>query len=225
MKGDKTMKKSATKSRLFVVICIMISSLLFANIYVVSAHEMYYDGSTGIVLKWHDVTNRTAYLKMNDDLLDSSYSSYYYAVRTAWPNASARVSVTDTVLSYSNVDLATATETYWRGRYGYLESMGVLGVCDISSTDNIEINNLADAKACSGLIKYAGILYTPFESVFENSTHMKFVMMHEIGHSLGLGHPNDGYYVTSAASVMRTQSIETYYTPQAHDISDLNSKY
>ena len=83
--------KSIRKSFLIMpLVCI----LLFLNTSGVFAHEIFYDGTTGVPLKWNDVTNRTAKLKINGDLLDSNYSSHYSVIRVAWPNASARVSAT-----------------------------------------------------------------------------------------------------------------------------------
>lgn len=192
----------------------------------VSAHEMWYNGTTPIVLKWSDVTNRTAKLKMNADNLHGGYVSLYSSIKTAWPNASARVSITASDFSSSNVDLATATEAEWKRRWGdkYLDKMGV---CDLTSTDGYQLN-ASNANLSSKRIRYAGILYSPFESEYYNITNQKRVMVHEIGHAFGLGHPNVdvGNYFTSAASVMRTNTYnESYWTPQSHDINDLNNKY
>ena len=51
-------------------------------------------------------------------------------------------------------------------------------------------------------------------------------MIHELGHSLGLGHPNAQYDTSNDPSVMRTNITEvSYYTPRQHDINDLRYKY
>lgn len=192
------------------------------------AHEIYYDGYgpgyDKIPLKWFDVTNRKANLKINGDRLDSNYLPQYTIAKNAWPNASSRVGVAEASFSTSNVDLGTSTVVAWEDMWGYWGARSVLGICRITSTDGILLDSAAKARASSGKIKYASILFTPFNS-FENTTHRRYTMVHELGHALGLGHPNTDYYVTNAASVMRTGSVESYYTPQAHDINDLNTKY
>ena len=189
-----------------------------------SAHEIFYDGTTPVVLKWAFVTNRTANLKMNGDSLSDEYAEHYNTAKNAWPNASARVSVTHVDFEDSNIDIATATEDAWYDRFGW-EEREYYGVCDIASTDGIDLDSLYNAKQSSRLIRYAGILYTPYTSTFHGETHMKKTMVHEIGHALGLGHPHDGPAATTVDSVMNQGSDVNYYTPQAHDINDLNNKY
>lgn len=208
-------------------VLIIASVFLLTNIIVpnVSAHEIFYDGSTAIPLKWANVTNRVASLKINGDKLDSNYSSQYSTIRYAWSNASARVSISQTDFSSSNVDLGTATKSAWASIVGEWNVYSVLGLCQATSTDGIALDSVAHAKSSSGKIKYASILFTPYTTGFQNTTHRRCTMVHEIGHALGLGHPNTTYNVTSAASVMRQGTVETYYTPQTHDINDLNNKY
>jgi len=208
----------------YVLFCMIISILMISSFYV-SAHEIFYNGSTPAPLKWYDVSYRTANLKMNGDYLSIDYSPQYYSVRVAWPNASSRVSVTNSSFYGSNVDLATASENTWDNRFGIPYGYYVYGVCDMVSTDGYQLNSYSNANVSSKLIKYAGILLTPYTDEFDNSTQMRFVMVHEIGHALGLGHPNTYYFVTNDASVMRQGTTETYYAPQTHDINDLNNKY
>lgn len=218
------MKHLMKKAALCFLCCILLFGLFGANSDKLSAHEIAYDGTTPLVLKWAFVTNRTANLKINGDSLSSAYSSHYNTAKNAWPNASARVSVTQVDFNSSNVDIATASEEAWDDRYGWKASE-YFGVCDIISTDGYELNSVSNIKQSSRLIRYAGILYTPYTHTFKNETHMKKTMVHEIGHALGLGHPDSGPDAMNVASVMNQGSNVTYFTPQAHDINDLNNKY
>ncbi len=101
----------------------------------------------------------------------------------------------------------------------------VYGITDITTTDNILITDSNSAKNSSRLIKYGHIYMNPHSKVFGSENDKLYTMVHEIGHVLGLGHPDYIYYPVNDQSIMKQGSYSSYSTPRTHDINDISNKY
>ena len=108
------MKKLWKNNLTIYTACMMVIGLLFLNVQEVAAHEAYYSNGVGVPLRWAHVDNTICYVKISTYNLSEDYTPYYNDVIYAWPNASARVSVTPTTFAESNIDLVTPTEAAWR---------------------------------------------------------------------------------------------------------------
>ncbi len=69
--------------------------------------------------------------------------------------------------------MATATSEYWVARWGSEDALSYLGVCDITATDGTRLTDRESVKESSRLIKYAGIILTPYIDRYDSTTHMK----------------------------------------------------
>lgn len=125
----------------FALLFAILLSLLLVNTTSVSAHEMYYDNGVPIVMKWNFVTNRVANLKMCNYNLTGKYLTNYPIARAAWPNASARVSVTETAFSSSNVDLLIPDVGNSSASVESVMRQGALGYYEPKSHDITDLNN------------------------------------------------------------------------------------
>lgn len=116
----------------------------------VSAHEIFYEGTppngTPIPLKWATIESGKAYMKMNGDYLNDDYSGQYVTASYMWSTYSQKVKIDRVSFSTSTVDLSTTTTSYWDNRFGYLISLNILGVCDMTSTDGITIESLEEKR-------------------------------------------------------------------------------
>ena len=209
--------------------------LIFTLTFGISAHEMYYTSSgSPVTLRWSVLSNGKCYIKINGDKINSSgnfsvYNQQYNNCKYAWSNSisSLITIVEEDNFTTSNVDVATATESYWDSMFDTDNYYSISAFTRLSDTNNNAVTNLTSAINSTGNIDYAAIFMSPFVAGFGgDNTYIKRIIVHEIGHALTLGHPNTIYYPVNDASVMRQDDDEaTYYTPRTHDINDIMAKY
>ncbi len=115
----------------------------------------------------------------------------------------------------------------------------VLGFTWIVDSDGNSIVDEYDCIYSSGIIDYSIIYMNPTGDIFYHETddltvvlnRIQKTMVHEIGHAMGLGHPDRDSYspiADTTFSVMRQgfpDEVNSGTVPQAHERIDLNSMY
>lgn len=189
------------------------------------AHEMWSTSPH----RWYDVHWSDEYLhsyvfiKANGSLLDSGYSSAYAPTLYNWNFYSNNyATVSDTSFSDSDVDFAaraTWPSTWTANAAARTLCYDAQGDCYCvlpGSSVNV---------SCSRELERAEIWTNKKFNTDPNYTIQvkKFVLAHEFGHVLGLGHPGD-----TTQSVLHTNTLpgwSSYEKPKSHDRSDLASFY
>lgn len=119
------------------------------------------------------------------------------------------------------------------------KSSSTLATTWIVDTKGLDLVYAANRPNTSGVIDLALIYMNPTGTVFSNGTtntttikkRIKKTMVHELGHAMGLGHPDRDSYnpiSDSVYSIMRQgfpDKKKTGLVPQPHERSDLNSMY
>ena len=230
------MKRKFIKKTVSAILSVLLILTLTVGI---SAHEMFYlDYGTYYVpieLKWVNMLNGKAYLKVNSDGLSNApvwgnnytiYVEQYANTKYVWNNCASSVTVTSTSANNATVIYTTPSETEWRWLVGEGEEYDVFGTTRLYDSSSNYIQNVYTASISNGNIVKAYIYMSPYVNArFNgNSTAVRATFVHETGHALTLGHPNTSYDYVNVASVMISgQTVYTTYQP--HDEGDIRAKY
>lgn len=198
------------KKSVLLIVCLLVVSL-FSNTY---AHEILITPTSWY--RWapriKEIGYETCHLKTNSSYLyKSQYKNRYSSCLSAWNNNSSnRVYSVDTAFSTSNVDFKDNT---WSSAWG-ANTAGITFAYNSSGYDWLSGN------FNSGGIYRAVIYLNPDLATVLSQTQIDYLLRHELGHVLGLGHPPD-----TTASIMHRYVNTTWTIPQSHDRSDLTSWY
>ena len=125
----------------------------------------------------------------------------------------------DTAFGSSKVDFVTVSDVNIWNQYFSNEQGAVACVRNSAGQYPIE-NPYGPTGFNSGTIVSAQILVNPSSAVYNTTFKQDYMLRHELGHVMGLGHTP-----LNVISIMNPSENPTYNTVQTHDINDLNAFY
>ncbi|MFD2614592.1 hypothetical protein [Paenibacillus gansuensis] len=191
------------------------------------AHEVFYNPATSstVAVRWQNlsVDGHMSKLDANGDYLSSPYTDNFSTAVSNWMSSSSAVVAYAVSFSTSKVDLSTPTQSSWdNSGIPYYAAAATI----MYDKAGAQVMTYTQAYNSTKKMNYANVWCNPNKDYAGPSeTDQSKTLTHEMGHVLGLGHPEAYNPIpTSTTSVMRQGSLG-YSTPQSHEASDIRAMY
>lgn len=205
-----------------------VATILFSAIpAITSAHEIFYNPATSstVALRWQNLSVDGHMLKLNAnaDYLKAPYTDNFSTAISNWMNSSSPVVAYSVSFSTSQVDITTPTQSSWdnSGIPYYAAASTIL-----YDSAGAQVMTYAQAYNSTKKITYASVWCNPDTSYAgKTETDQAKTLTHEMGHVLGLGHPEAYNPIPDTTTSVMRQGPLGYSTPQEHENSDIRAMY